>query len=99
VITFLWLLVPVAFIGEKHKLMLGNCKKLLDKGVIAINPDVHKDLIQELRLASADEDMSLDKSRICTLSYQGKEIYNRINIIVITLFCIAFLGWFLLLYP
>jgi hypothetical protein len=54
-------IVPVSFTGEKHKLMLGNCKKLLDKGVIAIEPDVHKDLIQELRLAAADEEMSLDK--------------------------------------
>jgi len=41
--------------------MLGNCKKLQDKGAIAIDPDIHKDLIQELRLASADEDMSLSK--------------------------------------
>jgi hypothetical protein len=41
--------------------MLGNCKKLQDKGAIAINPDIHKDLIQELRLASADEDKSLSK--------------------------------------
>ena len=54
-------IVPVPFTGEKHKLMLGNCKKLLDNGVIAIDADVHKDLIQELRLASAEEDMTLDK--------------------------------------
>ena len=30
--------------------------------MMAIDPDVHKDLIQELRLASADESMALDKS-------------------------------------
>jgi hypothetical protein len=42
--------------------MLGNCKKLLDKGMIAINSDVYKELIQELRLTSADESTSLGKS-------------------------------------
>jgi hypothetical protein len=49
--------------------MLGNCKKLQDQGAIAIDPDIHKDLIQELRLASADEDICLYRKKSLVLIY------------------------------
>jgi hypothetical protein len=57
--------VPVNF-STNHKVMLGNVKKFLDMQKIAIDPEVHSDLMTELRIATANEDMSLEKDKANT---------------------------------
>ena len=42
--------------------MLGNVRKWIDKGHIAIDPDLFRELLTELRIATSDEEMSLDKT-------------------------------------
>ena len=46
-------------INQEHKVMLGHCKMLLERGYIAINPAFDK-LITSLRTAVAEENI-LDK--------------------------------------
>jgi hypothetical protein len=41
--------------------MLGNVRKWIDKGYVAIDPDLFPELITELRIATSDEEMSLSK--------------------------------------
>ena len=54
-------IVPVNF-STKHRAMLGNVRKWIDKGHIAIDPDLFPELLTELRIATSDEEMSLDKT-------------------------------------
>jgi hypothetical protein len=42
--------------------MLGNVKKWIDKGMVAIDPDQFPELLTELRIATSYEEMSLDKT-------------------------------------
>ena len=53
--------IPVNFSTE-GKPMLGNVKKYADNGWLAIDPDNHKELMLDLRIAQADEEMKLDKT-------------------------------------
>ncbi len=53
--------VPVNF-STKHRAMLGNVRKWIDKGHVAIDPDLFPELLTELRIATSDEEMSLDKT-------------------------------------
>jgi hypothetical protein len=53
--------VPVNF-STKHRAMLGNVRKWIDKGHVAIDPDLFPELLTELRIATADEEMTLDKT-------------------------------------
>jgi hypothetical protein len=53
--------IPVNFSTE-GKNMLGNVKKYADNGWLAIDPDNHKELMLDLRIAQADEEMKLDKT-------------------------------------
>jgi hypothetical protein len=53
-------IVPVNF-GEKGKAMLANVKKLCDNKKFAIDPSEHAELLTEMRIATADEDLRLDK--------------------------------------
>jgi uncharacterized protein (UPF0276 family) len=43
--------------------MLMNLKKYMDMHRIAIDSDLHKDLITEMRIATADEHLSLEKTK------------------------------------
>jgi hypothetical protein len=54
-------IVPVNF-STKHRAMLGNVRKWIDKGHVAIDPDLFPELLTELRIAQGDEEMSLDKT-------------------------------------
>jgi hypothetical protein len=54
-------IVPVNF-STKHRSMLGNVRKWIDKGHVAIDPDLFPELLTELRIATSDEEMSLDKT-------------------------------------
>jgi hypothetical protein len=61
--------VPIPFQGTADKLtggraMLGKVKKWIDKERIAIEPTVHSELLTQMRLATADELMELDKSEM-----------------------------------
>jgi hypothetical protein len=58
--------VPVNF-STNHKVMLSNLKKYIDMGKVAINPESHSELLTELRIATADEDLSLEKSAQYTM--------------------------------
>jgi hypothetical protein len=58
-------IVPVNF-STKHKQMLGNVKKYIDMGRVAIDPEAHKELLTELRIATANEDMTLQKDQTNT---------------------------------
>jgi hypothetical protein len=42
--------------------MLGNVRKWIDKGHVAIDSDLFPELLTELRIATSDEEMSLDKT-------------------------------------
>ena len=42
--------------------MLGNVRKWIDKGHVAIDSNLFPELLTELRIATADEEMSLDKT-------------------------------------
>jgi hypothetical protein len=53
-------IVPVNF-GEKGKIMLGNVKKWIDKGKVAIDPDLFPELLTEMRISTADEELRLEK--------------------------------------
>lgn len=53
-------IVPVNF-AERGKIMLGKVVKLLDMNKVAISPDDHAELLTEMRIATADEDLRLDK--------------------------------------
>ena len=53
--------IPVNFSTE-GKNMLGNVKKYADNSWLAIDPDEHKELMLDLRIAQADEEMKLDKT-------------------------------------
>jgi hypothetical protein len=46
--------------------MLCNVRKWIDKGHVAIDPDLFPELLTELRIATSDEEMSLDKSEYHT---------------------------------
>jgi hypothetical protein len=50
--------IPINF-STKGRFMLENLKKYLDMGKIAISPEEHsnQELLTELRVATADEDM------------------------------------------
>ena len=54
-------IVPINF-GEKGKIMLGKVKKLCDNNKFAIDPSEHAELLTEMRIATADEELRLDKS-------------------------------------
>jgi predicted acylesterase/phospholipase RssA len=47
--------------------MLGNVKKYIDMGRIAIDPQENKELLTELRIATANEDMLLQKDQTNTM--------------------------------
>jgi hypothetical protein len=51
--------VPVSF-GEKE--MLVNVKKWIDMGRVAIDAEAHHELMTDLRIATTDEEMSLQKT-------------------------------------
>jgi len=53
--------VPVNFATE-GRAMLSNVKKWIDKQRVAIDPDQHKELMLDLRIAQSDEEMKLDKT-------------------------------------
>lgn len=53
--------VPVNF-STQGRAMLSNVKKWIDKGRVAIDADDHKELMLDLRIAQADEEMKLDKT-------------------------------------
>jgi hypothetical protein len=55
-------IVPVNF-STKHKTMLANLKKWLDMGRMAIDSEQFPELMTELRIATSDEDLSLEKSK------------------------------------
>ena len=61
-------IVPVNF-STKGRFMLENLKKYLDMGKIAISPEEHsnQELLTELRIATADEDMKLQKEGTATM--------------------------------
>ena len=44
------------------KAMLGNLKKYIDMGKVAIDPEESKDLMTELRIATSDEELRLEKT-------------------------------------
>jgi hypothetical protein len=48
--------------STKHKAMLDNVRKWIDKGMVAIDPDLFPELLTELRITTSDEEMSLDKT-------------------------------------
>ena len=54
-------IIPVNF-STQGKPMLSNVKKWIDKGRVAIDPDAHKELMVDLRIAQADEEMKLNKT-------------------------------------
>jgi hypothetical protein len=54
-------IIPVNF-STKHRAMLGNVRKWIDKSHVAIDPDLFPELLTELRIATSDEEMSLDKT-------------------------------------
>ena len=54
-------IIPVNF-STQGKPMLSNVKKWVDKGRVAIDPDAHKELMVDLRIAQADEEMKLNKT-------------------------------------
>jgi hypothetical protein len=56
-ISITFRIFPVSF-GERHRQMLGNVKKWIDKGQVAIDSE----LLTELRTATSDEEMTLDKT-------------------------------------
>lgn len=47
--------------------MLGNVKKYIGMGRIAIDPQENKELLTELRIATANEDMLLQKDQTNTM--------------------------------
>ena len=53
-------IVPVNF-AERGKIMLAKVVKLLDMNKVAISPDLFPELLTEMRIATADEDLRLDK--------------------------------------
>jgi hypothetical protein len=59
-------IVPVNF-STKGKSMLDNLKKYIDMGKLAIDPEAHKELLTELRIATANEDMTLEKDQTNTM--------------------------------
>jgi hypothetical protein len=61
-------IIPVSF-NKYHRLMLANLKKYIDMGKVAIDPQEHenKELLTELRIATSDQDMSLEKNEINTM--------------------------------
>jgi hypothetical protein len=60
--------IPINF-STKGRFMLENLKKYLDMGKIAISPEEHsnQELLTELRVATADEDMKLPKEGTATM--------------------------------
>jgi hypothetical protein len=61
-------IVPVAF-STKGRFMLERLRKWLDIGKIAISPKEHsnQELLTELRIATADEDMKLQNEGTATM--------------------------------
>ena len=53
-------IVPVNF-STKHRAWLGNVRKWIDKGHVAID-SLFSEILTELRIATADEEMTLDKT-------------------------------------
>lgn len=62
---YLMNIVPINF-SQKNQSMLDNAKKIVDRKMLAINPDTsqgHKDLLTDLRIAkNKPESLKLDKS-------------------------------------
>jgi hypothetical protein len=63
-------IIPVNF-STKHKTMLANLKKYIDMGRVTIDPNAHSELMTELRIATSDEDLSLEKSRVNAFDLLG----------------------------
>ncbi|HJT49782.1 MAG TPA: terminase family protein [Nitrososphaeraceae archaeon] len=57
--------VPVNF-NTQGKIMLGNLKKYIDMGKVAIDPEAHSELLGDLRIAEADENLLLKKDQANT---------------------------------
>lgn len=55
-------LVPIPF-STKGKPMLENVKKFVDLGKLAIDPQEHGELLSDMRMATANEEMLLEKTR------------------------------------
>jgi hypothetical protein len=55
-------LIGIVNFSTKHRAMLGNVRKWIDKGHVAIDSDLFPELLTELRIATSDEEMSLDKT-------------------------------------
>ena len=49
-------------VREEYRQMLDNIKKWMDAKLMAIDSDVHHELLTELRTAQSVEDMTLNKS-------------------------------------
>jgi hypothetical protein len=58
--------VPVNF-NTQGKPMLGNLKKYIDMGKVAIDPAEHSELLADLRVCTADENLSLKKDQSQTM--------------------------------
>jgi hypothetical protein len=56
---------PINFNTKGHQ-MLGNLKKYMDMGKIAIDAQAFPELLTELRIATSDEDMALEKDQTNT---------------------------------
>jgi hypothetical protein len=59
-------IVPVNF-STQGKRMLENLKKHIDQGKVAIDPEVHSELLADLRVAESDENLSLKKDQSATM--------------------------------
>jgi hypothetical protein len=59
-------IVPVNF-STKGKSTLGNLKMYIDMGKCGIDPQAHSELLTELRIATANEDMVLQKDQTNTM--------------------------------
>lgn len=79
-------IVPVSS-GERHRHVLGNIKKWMDMGRIAIDPDVYPELMTDLRIATADGGMSLRKTE-CNMDFIPFE--HGVDLLLILIF-----GWLL----
>ena len=58
--------VPINF-STKGRAMLESLRKRLDMGKIACDPEAHKELLTELRIAQSDENMKLIKENPQTM--------------------------------
>jgi hypothetical protein len=56
---YLYMRVVPVNISTRGKTMLGNLKKYMDMGKLAIDVEEHRDLLTELRIATSDEELKL----------------------------------------